>query len=368
MPVVLVPTDDMMIIPGITSEYSRRGFEVVVGKQNFFLGLHAADLVHYQWPEEFSDWKLPSDETIDRISRAVRRWADRCPTAVSVNNFYPHGFEGHPVFKRLYEVFYAHCKVVVHYSRTSHAMVIREFPSAGDKRHVVTPYFNYDRLLRPGASRDECRRSLGFQENEFVVLAFGAIRFREELQLIRRAFSMARIPHKRLLMCSGYWDQGSVFLRRLRSIHASCWRRWHRVRGPFGRIPDSEVHRYLMASDVLLIPRLKDMTSGLVGLAYTFARLMIAPNHGAHPEYLDGTDNLLYESGSPRSLAKAIERARDVDPGVVALQNRRRADEWAWDKIIGPCVDAALGPHVPRVAATQPESPRLQSGHYEPVG
>jgi hypothetical protein len=98
----------------------------------------------------------------------------------------------------------------------------------------------------------------------------------------------------------------------------------------------------LEAADVLLIPRLTDMTSGLVGLGYTFGRLMIAPNHGAHPEYLAGTDNLLYESGNSASLARAIERAAKQDPDRVARQNRQRADEWTWDRIVGPCVRAAM--------------------------
>src|SRR6266571_3675073 len=109
MPSVLIPTDDMMIIPGIAGEYARRGFDVVVGTKNFFLQLHRADLVHVQWPEELAGWKVPSDEAMSQICVALDDWAKRCPLLVSVNNLYPHGYDRHPRMKELYELFYERC-------------------------------------------------------------------------------------------------------------------------------------------------------------------------------------------------------------------------------------------------------------------
>ena len=87
-------------------------------------------------------------------------------------------------------------------------------------------------------------------------------------------------------------------------------------------IPDEEVHRYLEAADVLLVPRLPDrrsglpteMCSGLVPLALMFGKIVIAPSHSAHPECLGGTENPLYEPGDPASLARAIEERRHARP------------------------------------------------------
>jgi glycosyltransferase involved in cell wall biosynthesis len=335
MPLVLVPTDDMMIIPGITGEYARRGFDVVVGVRNFFLQLHRADLVHVQWPEEIAGWNLPSAETLREIRAALDGWARRCAVLVSVNNLYPHGYEGHPVMKELYEAFYERCSGILHYCETSRKLVLREFPSARTRPHVVTNYFCYDNLLPEKLDRREARRGFGFDDEDFVVLVFGALRFWAEIRLIQGGYSKARVRRKRLLMAGRFTEENSGrWQHRWRRLRWRLWLKGCRAQPVSGFIPDSDVHRYVEAADAVLVPRLKDMTSGLVGLGLTFSRTIIAPNHGAYPDYLAGTDNPLYESGNPDSLARAIENAAAMDRTAVERQNREIADTWRWESLI----------------------------------
>jgi glycosyltransferase involved in cell wall biosynthesis len=339
MPLVLIPTDDMMIIPGITGEYARRGFDVVVGVRNFFLHLHRADLVHVQWPEEISGWKLPSAAMLAQIRTALDEWAKRCPVLVSVNNFYPHGYDGHPVMKELYEIFYERCAGILHYCETSKEMVLREFPSARSKPHVVTNYFCYDRLLPGQLDRWKARRSFGFEDDEFVVLVFGALRFWAETQLIQLGFGQARVKRKRLLMAGRFNEPGGRLQRGWRQLRWKLWLKSCGARNVMDYIPDEGVHRYAEAADAVIVPRLKDMTSGLVGLGLTFARTIIAPDHGAYPDYLAGTGNPLYASGNAESLARAIEKAAAMDRSKVEIQNRALADRWTWQSLI----EAGLG-------------------------
>src|ERR1051326_1382349 len=334
MPLALIPTDDSMIIPGITEEYARRGYEVVVGVRNFFLKLHHADLVHVQWPEELSGWRLPSSEKMDEIRRAVDWWSETCPLIVSVNNFYPHGFDHHPVMKGLYEIFYQRASVILHYSEISRNMVLKEFPGSRGKANVVANYFCYDRLLSSKPDREKHRCELGFSTEEFVVLVFGALRFRGEVELIQKAFRGARVRGKRLLMAGRYVEETGKWLRRWRSLNLKLWLKSHRALTVGGHIPDDEVHKYLEAADAIIVPRLKDMTSGLVGLGLTFGLPIIAPNHGAYPEYLQGTDNPLYQSGDAEALAKAIEKAAMVDRERIYRQNRQLAEAWSWKSLI----------------------------------
>jgi len=323
-----------MIIPGITGEYARRGFEVVVGVKNFFLQLHRADLVHVQWPEEIAGWSLPSAEMLRRIRTALDGWARQCPVLVSVNNLYPHGYEGHPVMKELYELFYERCSGVLHYCETSRELVLREFPSARTRPHVVTNYFCYDHLLPEHLDRGKARRSLGVGVDDFVILVFGALRFWEEIRLMQRAYSMAHVRHKRLLMAGRYTERCGRWQRRWRNYCWSFWLKRHRTHPVTDYIPDADVHRYVEAADAVIVPRLKDMNSGLLGLALTFSRTIIAPDHPAYPEYLAGTDNPFYESGNPASLARAIEKAAVMDRTVVERQNRALADTWRWESLI----------------------------------
>ena len=62
----------------------------------------------------------------------------RCPTVISVHNLYPHGFHSHPTMKQLYEIFYERCTAIVHQSKTSLDLVLREFPlDEGQAPHGV---------------------------------------------------------------------------------------------------------------------------------------------------------------------------------------------------------------------------------------
>jgi glycosyltransferase involved in cell wall biosynthesis len=49
----------------------------------------------------------------------------------------------------------------------------------------------------------------------------------------------------------------------------------------------------------------------------TFGKLVIAPNHGACPEYLGNAGNLLYDASSPKSLAIAMLKATQADMKTV---------------------------------------------------
>jgi hypothetical protein len=66
--------------------------------------------------------------------------------------------------------------------------------------------------------------------------------------------------------------------------------------------------------------------------------LLIAPNHGSFPDYLAGTDNLLFNSGDSKSLAEAIERASRVDRDAAGRKNRKLADGWTWKRILEPAL------------------------------
>jgi hypothetical protein len=76
------------------------------------------------------------------------------------------------------------------------------------------------------------------------------------------------------------------------------------------------------------------MTSGIVGLGLTFARTILAPDHGAYPDYLAGTGNPIYQSGDAESLSRAIEKAAAMDRALVERQNRALADRWTWRSLL----------------------------------
>jgi hypothetical protein len=69
--------------------------------------------------------------------------------------------------------------------------------------------------------------------------------------------------------------------------------------------------------------------------------VLIAPDHGAFPEYLAGTENLLYRSGDSQSLAEAITRATTLDLLRISAGNLRLAEGRTLDRTVTAALDAA---------------------------
>jgi hypothetical protein len=341
---VLIPSDNQDFVGGVAHAYRRLGCDVVVGRFNFELQAAGYDLVHLQWPEEFSGWRPPSRERMNRVFALLEYWATQSKVLLTVHNLYPHGYQDNPQYFELFDGFYRRATLVHHFSRTSRYLVCSTFPSSRERRHFVTTLFNYESLRPPRADRPAARAAFQLAEDELAVLIFGALRMWKEVELIRSAWGLVSNPKKRLIMAGRYNElhpvsRGSMLYRRW------SWKAWLRRQNAVvinDYIPDDQVYRLFDASDLAVVPRVEGLSSGMPSLAMTFGKLFIAPRHGAFPEYVNGTGNLLYESCDPKGLADAIETAAGLDRGQVGCVNRRMAESWSWDKIAGQCLKEAL--------------------------
>jgi glycosyltransferase involved in cell wall biosynthesis len=338
---ILIPTNDPGYVVELARAYARLGWEPTVGSMNFRLGLGQYDCIHFLWPEEFTS-RPPKKNEIEDLRETLSWWAERSRLIASVQNFYPHGYEHDPAFKELYNLFYSSVVGIVHHSEASREMVNEEFPITTTRPNVVTGLFRYDHLLKPGVDRTAVRREFGYGEGDFVILVFGAVRKWAEAKLVMDSFAAARIPNKRLLLAcrfnEGQWCRVSPWSRRTHALRWKAWIARYRHQRAAGFIPDEEVWRYLEAADVVVVPRLNDLSSGLVPLGMTFGKILIAPNHGAFPEYLGGTQNPLYRSGDARSLARAIEQGSRSDRKRIGEENRRVAAGWSMDRVAKDCL------------------------------
>jgi glycosyltransferase involved in cell wall biosynthesis len=338
---VLIPSDVRNWVVNLAEAYHLIGFEVAAGACNFELECSNPDVVHFQWPEELTSWKIPTNQQIDAIESRLDRWATRARLMATVHNLYPHREQGNPQWRRLFTAVYKRADVIHHFGQTSKTLVCQEFPEIADRNHVVRLGFNYDRLL-PSTRRDRAasRQALGIAPDEIVYLVFGSLRSWHEVRLIQQAFSQAQVRGKRLLMAARYNEPGPVWRQRCRRWQWKLWQRLNLVRCITDYVPDEEVYQLFDAADAVVIVRQNSMGSGIPSLTMTFGRMAIAPNAGMIPEYLAGADNLLYDGDSASSLALAMERAATLDRESIGARNREIAANWGWEGIIRACVDA----------------------------
>ena len=332
---VLIPTNDRGFVSDLADAYSRAGYEVTVGLDNFFLDVASFDVIHIQWPEEFSDWKVPDSKHFERIKTSLKRWAQNSKILITVHNLYPHGYEKNTVFRDLYSCFYSNASIISYFSESAKILVNQEYPETIKKPNIVHGLFNYDRLLSHPVDVRKARMSLGLDRSEFVVLVFGRLRSWDEVSLLRKAFSQCPIRKKRLLMAGRYFQDGPIWRQRVRKIIWTIWLKTHRAVIVNGYVPDDEVHRYLEACDVVVVPRIDDLTTGIVPLGMTFGKTVVAPGHeSSFIDYLGGTNNPLYKSGNPESLSAALVKAFEADRDKIGSDNRKIAEQWSWDQII----------------------------------
>jgi glycosyltransferase involved in cell wall biosynthesis len=319
---ILIPSDNRDFVTHWVEAYRRAGCEVVTGLFNFDLKASRFDLVHFQWPEEFCEWVPPTERRLEQVVELVNWWSERSKVIVSVNNLWPHGFERNDRFRSLFNAFYARSDVIHHFSNTSERLVRDEFEGAAGRRHIVTQPFNYESLLKCQNARKDVRTEFGFRDDDFVILVMGAIRQKKELDLVTRAIRFCGDARVKLLYAGRYSERCGWLQRRIRQLR---WRLWLLRTG--GRnderyIPDEELYRYMDSSNVVVIPRTTGLSSGIPSLAMTFGKMVIAPRHGAFPEYLEGTRNLLYETGSVKGLAEAITIASKSDFRQIGQENQ----------------------------------------------
>src|SRR5215467_3456367 len=70
MPRVLVPTDDDD--RGLVEGYRSLGWDIAIGTKNFEIRASQYDVVHHQWPEEYSGWQVPTERQVVEIGQNLR--------------------------------------------------------------------------------------------------------------------------------------------------------------------------------------------------------------------------------------------------------------------------------------------------------
>jgi hypothetical protein len=340
MPRVLIATDEPNFSLGLVEGYRALGWDVVMGAKNFRLRAAHYDLIHHQWPEEFSSWGLPTAEQIEEISAYLQWWSSRTINIFSVNNLYPHQYERHPCFHKFYSRFYQHCQLITHYSNASLRLVLQEFQLAHKTRHVVHAPPNYEVTLANQRRRGSWRADFGIRDEEFVMLMLGSLRSWDEVRLIQRAYDLARIPNKRLLMAGKFKIKETTFHRRWKQC---LWKAWLKSRNAIvdtRYVPEGEISQFIDSCDIAIVPRLSGLSSAIPLLAMTFGRAFVAPRHGAYPDYVQKTRNLLYETGSPKSLAEALEQAATLNLKEIGQENAAIAATWTWKRMVRTCLEA----------------------------
>ena len=294
---------------------------------------HQPDIIHLHWPELLvksrlsdmsQDHKL-TEHDFTAVLRALKeKKQNGSKICITVHNETPHknGSSYGDFYRGVYEL----CDGLIHMGKASESMFEREFPGLyTDKLSAIIPHGDYS-FFPNDKPRALCREKLGVSENEKLVLSFGAIRSKAELEMAVNAFKLADVHNGKYLMAgslpSPYKSQLSHFTDR-KVLYASYFRpniKTHEE--PIGR---NDVQLFLKAADLLFIPRFNTLNSGNVALGFTFGKVVTGPAYGVTGEMLEESGNPVYNPADLNSVAQAIQKGLKLAAENHGDKNRRYA-------------------------------------------
>ncbi len=241
--------------------------------------------------------------------------------AAICHNVIPH--EGFPLSRRLTSRFIKRMDLLVTHSASD----LDEVESMNGRSDTLGLYLPlYDQYLNPDLDRTIARQELGYSSDAQIVLFFGLIRpYKGLMDLIE---AMKLLPRKISLLIVGecYSDRSEI-LKAIESEELSG-----RVRWIDEFVPDNQVAKYFLASDVVTLPYRHATQSAVAQIALSFGRVLILTDTGGLSELVDqGRTGFLSEPCSPLSISSSIISGIELsaDPN---LRDRidKKASEFSW--------------------------------------
>lgn len=190
---------------------------------------------------------------------------------------------------------------------------------------IFHPCFDYENNI----SREDARKKLNIPSEKKVILSFGMIkRYKGYLDLVK---AMAYLDDSYLCLIVGTGSQEPKTAKRIKEEA----KRLNNVMVIDRYIPREEVQLYFNVADVIVLPY-KDITqSGIIPLAYSFSKPVVATKVGAIPEMVkDGETGLLIPPNDVDASVNGIKKIFTMDYKKMGERAHKLAKEkFTWEKL-----------------------------------
>lgn len=273
------------------------------------------DIINIHWPEAIFHFKEPSLDEFVRFKNEVRRWKEMGFKIVYTrHNFNPH-YQNSERYKDLYDFIRESVDGSIHLGKYSLETYREELKERQHELCVIRhPLF----LSTPNSTdRLTAKQVLGIKQEKRVFLVFGELRSQEEKDLILFIASVLK-PYGIDVFISKYriysprrYGVFRSLINMVRDIFSILVKSNIKVNNIFGsRIPESEIQYFMNSADAVIIPRIRSLNSGVLFLAHTFNKRVLAPKTGNITEELLA-DDVGYLSEDKESIRAAVIKMVD---------------------------------------------------------
>lgn len=190
----------------------------------------------------------------------------------------------------------------------------------------------YDFFRKKNISKRKGREELKLKADDNVLLFFGLIREYKGLKHLLNALPqiIEEIPNVKLLIAGEFCEDKDQYLQIIRKNHLE---KYIKV---YGRhLPTDEVEKFFVASDIVILPYESATQSGVIQVAYSFNKPVLATNVGGLPDVVEHMNTgYIVQPFSPQEIAKATidfflyARQKTFSTGIEKIKYK-----YSWDKM-----------------------------------
>ena len=225
----------------------------------------------------------------------------------TAHNVLPH--EKKKIDYFLNNLVYKSAEAIIVHSEFIKQKLLKNFKKDENKVFVV-PHGNFDFFAEVNSDKKiNAREELNLNSNDKVMLFFGIIRQYKGLDMLLDAFDIAATKVEGIkLLIAGSTASAEVTERYVDKI--SSLKHSDKINYKFQFIPINEVSLYFKAADVILLPYKEIDHSGIIHLAYSFGKPVIATRVGDFEEVIEHNKcGFILDTNDVDDLAKWIEIA-----------------------------------------------------------
>jgi glycosyltransferase involved in cell wall biosynthesis len=224
----------------------------------------------------------------------------------TAHNVLPH--ETSKTDRFMYALIYKSAHHIIVHSDYIKEKLVSKFNIRPEKVHVV-PHGNFDIYLpSERITKTEARGKFGLGEEDKVLLFFGYIREYKGLDLLLDAFEKSKEcdPTLKLMIAGMPYNENlaKTYNKRIQDISAG-----DRIIPAFRFIPSEEVKYFFEAADIIILPYKDIDHSGIIHLAYSFCKPVIATNVGDFPETVENGKSGFVINYDKDELSETIVKA-----------------------------------------------------------
>lgn len=298
------------------------------------------DIVNFQWPEFLFKGAIPDDDLLKNFEHKLLNIRKNSSIVSTIHNLKPH--YPYKTYQKLYKLVYKYSDGFIHFGYQSIKSIHNEyFEEVKDKPHTVISHGNYESII----DKKNFSNHKNSNSTKPKVLILGTTRNLEEINIIKAAFKSIKslggeinyVGKIRLTSKAIAFKSWKLFIKEIYKQFIG----YLRFLTIFGlnyhlrSVSNQELNFLLNKSNILFIPRVKNLNSGNIALGFTAGLTVIGPEIGNIGEILKASNNPTYSISNFRSsITKAFKNGLEIIKNGTNEKNIKVArEEWKWSKL-----------------------------------